>query len=172
MQLEVEMERYRVKIENKYAASTINKNYKFPRADDSRADSPFKPKKKDNSLTVSPVQSRGNKTEDRHAESNASNFEFGQKKATNFPINGQVKLNRNTENSKSDTKRQIQVNVGASPELKKINQRIQKKMHVTKLDARMITSNTPVIEMASVTLKNKQSEFAKAGGKPSGVMTS
>lgn len=59
----------------------------------------------------------------------------------------------------------------ASPELKKLNQRIQKKVQVTKLDNRMLTSNPPVIEMASVTLKNKQSDFSK-GGKPRGIMTS
>jgi hypothetical protein len=65
MQLEVEMERYKLKIENKYEASTINKNYAFPRVEEKRIDSPFKPKKIDNSLNVSPEQSRGNRTEGR-----------------------------------------------------------------------------------------------------------
>lgn len=54
MQLEVEMERYKHKIEAKYAASTINKSYAFPRIEEPRANSPFKPKKIDNSLNVSP----------------------------------------------------------------------------------------------------------------------
>ena len=60
------MERYKVKIENKYNNSSINKNYTFPIIEEGRK-SPY-PLKQKCSFNVSPT--RGNKTENRQFSEN------------------------------------------------------------------------------------------------------
>lgn len=79
MQLEVEMERYKHKIEGKFNNSTVNKGYVFPlKPDTSRENSPFQ-KKGGKSYSYSPdvVDSNVFTFSENKKQLESSNFEFG-----------------------------------------------------------------------------------------------